>query len=75
MFLHKNVQGYVEWLLMEIAQSYDLQSSPATCTGIPLFEPCRLLLVQVGLTSGPIWEAWNNEHGLVPSFSLLFHPS
>lgn len=40
----------MEWLLMEIAQSYDLESSPATCPGIPLLELCHLLPVGVDLT-------------------------
>lgn len=35
---------------MEIAQSYDLESSPATCPGIPLLELCHLLPVRVDLT-------------------------
>ena len=40
----------MEWLLMEIAQSYDLESSPATCPGIPLLEFCHLLPVGIDLT-------------------------
>lgn len=61
----------MEWLLMEIAPSYDLESSPATCPGIPLLEPCRHLLVQGDLTFSGLWdpwEAWPEGHGLAPGF-------
>lgn len=63
--LHKNVQGYMAWLLTAIAQAYVLENSPATGPGIPLLELTSLSL-------GPIWETWPEGHALVPG--LLFPP-
>lgn len=65
--MHKNVQGCIEWLRMEIAPSWDLETSPAAGTGMALLEPCRPLLGQVG----PLW---SERHGLVSDFPPPSYP-
>ena len=65
--LHKNVQGYMAWLLTAIAQAYVLENSTATGPGIPLWSRPHFPWVPSGKLGlkGMHWSLASFSHPIV----------